>query len=795
VKWSIALLLALGPEAGFGQVADLSRQLREAPLEAETCYRVREFSYRRNEVRLFLTEGVIVFRKAVNGVRTGAVFLATEELEDGEILMIPPNRMERRSLASFTGAPNLNEHIRAAAFVFTDGTGEKWLEQIRASETARHSPERGVLVAEQWNEAMRNLSGSLETRILADLSNGGGPGRGFFFAAISGKTLGNFDVYFDPRNREELLIGQLGNDNGASRYNFWAHFEPKRAEARSMAAPAARIERFEIEAAVEEQLRFRARIRIHMQIGEREMRVLPMDVSPRLRLKAARWNGEEAVVFQREALRANLLRSGDSEMLLIEPKGVLRAGETGVLEVEQEGEVFFRAGNGVLYLAARTSWFPQIQFQAARFDVSFTHPKETTLVCPGEREEEVEGERKRTRCRVEQPLRLFGFNLGQFEASVVKRAGLEVEVYGNKELETALEPRPVAMVAPPAGPGPRRRIDGPALTVTAAPAPANPLSRLPEMAADLAAGLEYFQGLFGPPPLKRVVAAPIPGAFGQGFPGFLYLSTLAYLEDRLLPAVERAEWQGRYFREILEAHELAHQWWGNSVTFENYRDEWLSEALANYSALLFLEKRRGVKALELVLEDYKRRLLVEDKEKGTVESAGPVVFGMRLRMANPAAWQALTYGKSTWVLHMLRMRLGEESFLKLLGQLARDYAGRALATEDLRRAAAAYLPKDAPDRELVNFFETWVYGTGVPELTLTSSLKGTGGNRSVELRLRQEKVAADFEIDVPVEITLPRGRKIVRWMRTGSEEEVLEVKTGVAPVKVELDPRRMVLRR
>ncbi|MFN8940964.1 MAG: hypothetical protein ACK6DX_03120, partial [Acidobacteriota bacterium] len=55
VKWSIALLVALGPEAGFGQVADLSRQLREAPLEAETCYRVREFSYRRNEVRLFLT--------------------------------------------------------------------------------------------------------------------------------------------------------------------------------------------------------------------------------------------------------------------------------------------------------------------------------------------------------------------------------------------------------------------------------------------------------------------------------------------------------------------------------------------------------------------------------------------------------------------------------------------------------------------------------------------------------------------------------------------------------------------
>ncbi len=240
---------------------------------------------------------------------------------------------------------------------------------------------------------------------------------------------------------------------------------------------------------------------------------------------------------------------------------------------------------------------------------------------------------------------------------------------------------------------------------------------------------------------------------------------------------------------------MAHQWWGNSVGFDNYRDEWLSEALANYSALLFVEKRRGAKAIDVVLEEYRRRLLVEDKEKGTVESAGPIVFGMRLRLADPAAWHAVTYGKSTLVIHMLRMRLGDVNFLMLMGQLAREFAGRSRATEDLRRAAAAYLPKDAPDKELVNFFETWVYGTGIPELTLTSALKGTGLNRSVELRLKQGKVPEDFEIDVPVEITLPKGRKIVRWMRTGSEEDVLEVKTGVAPLKVELDPRDLVLKR
>ena len=59
-----------------------------------------------------------MFRKPVNGVRTGAVFIASEELEDAEILMIPPNRMERKSLASFTGSPNLDEHFICCFFVY-----------------------------------------------------------------------------------------------------------------------------------------------------------------------------------------------------------------------------------------------------------------------------------------------------------------------------------------------------------------------------------------------------------------------------------------------------------------------------------------------------------------------------------------------------------------------------------------------------------------------------------------------------------------------------------------------------
>lgn len=792
MQWLLALILGVFAAESGGTLDELSRALRDAELDPEACFRVRDFSFRRNGVRLYLTDGIVMLRKPVNGIRTGAIFVASEDLEDAEMVMIPPNRMERKSLASFTGSPNLNEHFRAAAFLFTDGTGERWFEELSQSPTVKKSPERGVLIAERWNGTMRNLSVSLATRIMEDMINGAGRSKGFFFAAVSGRELGNFDLYFDPRSREELLVGQLENLDGRSRYNFWVHFEPKRPEARSPIPVPAIIERYEVKAEIGDDLRFHAVAKLTLRGNEDGLKVLPLDLSPRLRIKSARWNGQEIEVYQREALRANLLRSADSEGVLVRLPTPLKRGTVHVLEIEEEGDIFVRAGNGVLYLATRASWFPQIQLQAAPFEARFEHARSQTLVCPGVRSESVVGDRKVTRCRVDQPVRLFGFNLGEFQSTVVKRGGLEVEVYANKLVETALEQR-APMLPPQPLPGPRRRPELPSLTIpTTTP---SAVSRTQVMADEIGGALEFFAAAFGPPPLRRVVAAPIPGSFGQGFPGFLYLSTLAYLEDGKLPTGERAEWQGRNFREILQAHEVAHQWWGNLVTFENYRDEWMGEALASYSALMYLEKKKGTKALDAQLDAYKRRVLSDGEDGKALEAAGPLVFGMRLRYSNPRAWQAVIYEKSAWVLHMLRGRMGDAAFLKMLGQLTHDFSTKPMTTDDLRRAAAANLPKDSVDRDLESFFENWVYGTGVPHLELTSSVRGVAPRARVELRLKQTRVAEDFAVDVPVEIEMPRGQKIIKWIRSGAEEEIVEVATGAVPLKVVLDPRNILLRR
>ena len=125
------------------------------------------------------------------------------------------------------------------------------------------------------------------------------------------------------------------------------------------------------------------------------------------------------------------------------------------------------------------------------------------------------------------------------------------------------------------------------------------------------------------------------------------------------------------FRDLLLAHEVAHQWWGNIVTSGSYHHEWLMEALANYSAMMYLESKMGPKATETALEPYRQTLLLKGPDGETAESEGPVVQGRRLEGSNnPNASIAVIYGKGTWIIHMLRRRMGDERFLKMLARTA-----------------------------------------------------------------------------------------------------------------------------
>ena len=105
------------------------------------------------------------------------------------------------------------------------------------------------------------------------------------------------------------------------------------------------------------------------------------------------------------------------------------------------------------------------------------------------------------------------------------------------------------------------------------------------------------------------------------------------------------------------AHETAHQWWGDLLSWKSYRDQWLFEALANYSALLLLESD-SPQQFRAVMEKYRENLLVKNKEGSPLADAGPVTFGTRLNCSHfPEGYEAISYGRGTWLFHMLRYML------------------------------------------------------------------------------------------------------------------------------------------
>jgi hypothetical protein len=220
------------------------------------------------------------------------------------------------------------------------------------------------------------------------------------------------------------------------------------------------------------------------------------------------------------------------------------------------------------------------------------------------------------------------------------------------------------------------------------------------------------------------------------------------------------------------------------------------EALSNYSALLYLEKRRGTHSVEIMLDTYRESLLVKNEAGQTVDSAGPIVLGTRLETSQePRAWRTITYGKGSWIMQMLRGRMGDQKFLALLAEISKRYDRKDITTEEFRLLAAEYLPPKSDDPKLESFFEQWVYGTGIPTIKLNWSVKGTAPNLRLTGTVTQSGVDDDFTASVPVEITIAKGRTMTQWVRSAEVPVTFTVPLKAAPLKVALDPHYALLRK
>lgn len=145
-------------------------------------------------------------------------------------------------------------------------------------------------------------------------------------------------------------------------------------------------------------------------------------------------------------------------------------------------------------------------------------------------------------------------------------------------------------------------------------------------------------------------------------------------------------------------------------------------------------------------------------------------------------------------MHMLRRRMGDAAFMKMLSTLVSRYSYKQVTTDEFRELAAEFSPKGLPDPHLENFFDHWVYGTGLPQLNLSTTVRGKAPAIDLKVTVSQTGVGESFGVDVPIEIRFPGPAKpIVKWIRTGPDPVVLTMKLRAAPSKVELGPGAGVL--
>jgi aminopeptidase N len=226
------------------------------------------------------------------------------------------------------------------------------------------------------------------------------------------------------------------------------------------------------------------------------------------------------------------------------------------------------------------------------------------------------------------------------------------------------------------------------------------------------------------------------------------------------------------------AHEIAHQWFGDSVTESTWSDLWLSEGFATYFAGLFLQRFEGEDAFQSYMNDAAGRVFAFEKEKRAPIFDRDTENLMDLLNAN-------SYQKGAWVLHMLRSSLGDGAFFRGIRAYYESHKNATASTEDLRAAL-----EKSSGRNLRDFFARWVYDSGHPQYELTWQWSG---EKNLRLVLEQVQPGAPFVDSVPLTISTSSGTRTVVLKPTG-KQFTDTIQLPYKPIKIELDPHNTLLK-
>jgi len=828
--------------AHYGPAGNLYLQLSSVGLDKSRVYRVRDLTLDRAALHITLDDGVLGFTEDVAGRVTGAFFEG-----DGEVLLSPPNQIERASLALFTGAAILEERFGTAYFRFNDDT----FAELRPS----LSPADGAAeFVSQWNESARNLAEVDALRMLVSFSrllpvagvaessppvlepNITKDNDRLLHVRLQGQKLGIFDLYYDSEAAEQIWAGQLKTVSETSYYDVWTAFslndkvrpgsatDENPQEAR---ADVAEISNYKVKARVKPPTQWSAEAWLELRARQAGVRTILFELSRFLQLKQVEANGGALEFIQNQAIEGTQLARRGNDLVAVTFPRPLAPGQKVELHFVYAGQVLSEAGGGLLYVGARGTWYPNRGLAMANFDLDFRYPAGWTLVATGKRGEkdvaagatdeasaaETSPGEQESRWISERPIPLAGFNLGKYKQAFARAGDVDVEAYATSGVERGFPKAHTETVIPPTTPS-RSAPPLPPLITTIAPSPA----RNAQAVADASArAIEFYASRFGPYPYGSLALTQMPGDLSQGWPGLIFLSSLSFLTPE-----EKAELHFGTVEKIImsqvTAHETAHQWWGDLVTWSGYRDQWIAEGLANYSSLMLLESQNP-QQFRAVMEKDRDDLLQKNKQGDPLMNAGPVTLGARLSSSRfSGGYEAISYGRGTWLFQMLRCMMRdaevksrrrstraqaakaqEEPFVRALRRLRERYAGKSITTRELLQVFEEELPPAMwyeHRKSLDWFYDQWVNGTAIPQIELNGlRYVDKGGSTIVSGILTQKDATEDLITLVPVYAVRGGQLELLGQVFADGGETAFHLTAPVGTRKIVVDPHQTLLTR
>jgi hypothetical protein len=775
---------------------ELLAALDRVRLDPAATYKVESsnrIELRRGDGKLLFEDGFLTFFSPLDGKVTGVVFSGR-----GHILATPRDPVEKQQLARFLGAPVLDQDFTTAYIRFTDQTAD---ELQRELQTAQISASSNSAFTDAWQQAVTQRNPAHSLRIFSDyFSNTPRP---YFVATLGGVSSGPFEFVFDQAREEPQMFGQGKKAGDADYYDIWASY---RLPETSPTPAAFHALKYKIETAIHSDNALSGEATVRIQANRAGERLVPFGFSHLLAIDVATLSGQTLFTFpdgdtppQERASRAN-------EFLYVLLPRPSRSGEEFEITLRYHGNVIRDAGNGVLFVGARESWYPHLGDTAeySAYDLTFRWPHKLRLAATGLKIDEAEeGDTRTGHWRTEKPASVAGFNLGEYVLGALAGNGYSIDVYANRQLEQALLDRlrsPITdgsnLIPRPFGSGSRvDRLNMPL------PEP-RPADALKQLAKDIDSSIRFYEMYSGPFPVRQLNVSQIPGTFGQGWPGLLYLSTYSFLPAEAQQRAGLSASGQEHFHDLVPFHEVAHQWWGNVVGWSSYRDQWIDEALATYLSLLFADSQKSPDhRLHVWLDRFRKRLLEKDSTGMAPADVGSLALGSRLSSSKtPDGFDQLVYGKGAWIFHMLRELLKEPSaknpdlrFITLLHTLQTKYAYRALSSNDLQREVEAAMTTAMNlegRRSMEWFFADWVRGTGIPHYRLEYSVKHSEKGFIVKGKLLQSGVADSFVAPVPIYSS--NGGYLGRVVAGGGETPFHFI-SAREPGKLLIDPQMTLL--